>query len=226
MSVYDFVMTDAEGAEVDFNVYRGKVLLIVDTEENDEHSDQYAGLEELYEKYKDRGFEVLDFPRPAAKEEGPEPAEQPEAEAAGQNVPEILEKTESDDLSTAAAEQAEAQDAAAAEQAAVSAEQGVPESEEEPEAAEQAAEPEVPQPCREYVRRPFKRFAETAADGRDIAPLFRYLRNHKGGLFGTRIKYCFTKFLIDREGNVVERYSPSVAPDNIEARIQDLLKQK
>ncbi|MBQ2311424.1 MAG: redoxin domain-containing protein, partial [Firmicutes bacterium] len=62
MSVYDFVMKDAEGVDVSLADYKGKVLLIVNTATGCGFTPQYNALEELYEKYKDRGFEILDFP--------------------------------------------------------------------------------------------------------------------------------------------------------------------
>ncbi len=62
MSVYDFVMRDAQGNDVNLADYKGKVLLIVNTATGCGFTPQYEGLEELYEKYKDQGFEILDFP--------------------------------------------------------------------------------------------------------------------------------------------------------------------
>jgi glutathione peroxidase len=62
MSVYDFVMKDAEGTDVSLADYKGKVLLIVNTATGCGFTPQYNGLEELYEKYRDKGFEILDFP--------------------------------------------------------------------------------------------------------------------------------------------------------------------
>jgi glutathione peroxidase len=62
MSVYDFVMKDAEGNDVSLADYKGKVMLIVNTATGYGFTPQYNALEELYEKYKDRGFEILDFP--------------------------------------------------------------------------------------------------------------------------------------------------------------------
>ncbi len=62
MSVYDFVMKDAEGVDVSLADYKGKVLLIVNTATGCGFTPQYNALEELYEKYKDQGFEILDFP--------------------------------------------------------------------------------------------------------------------------------------------------------------------
>ncbi len=62
MSVYDFIMRDAQGNDVNLADYKGKVLLIVNTATGCGFTPQYEGLEELYEKYNEQGFEILDFP--------------------------------------------------------------------------------------------------------------------------------------------------------------------
>ena len=62
MSVYDFTVTDNKGNNVSLKEYEGKVLLIVNTATRCGLTPQYEGLESLYEKYRDRGFEILDFP--------------------------------------------------------------------------------------------------------------------------------------------------------------------
>ena len=62
MNIYDFTVTDNKGKDVSLSEFRGKVLLIVNTATGCGFTPQYEGLEKLYEKYKDKGFEVLDFP--------------------------------------------------------------------------------------------------------------------------------------------------------------------
>ncbi len=62
MNIYDFTMKDITGQNVSFNEYKGKVILIVNTATGCGFTPQYDGLETLYKKYRDRGFEVLDFP--------------------------------------------------------------------------------------------------------------------------------------------------------------------
>lgn len=62
MSIYDFTVKDATGGEISLSEYKGKVLLIVNTATACGFTPQYAGLQELYEKYKAKGFEILDFP--------------------------------------------------------------------------------------------------------------------------------------------------------------------
>ena len=69
----------------------------------------------------------------------------------------------------------------------------------------------------------FPMFRKIDVNGRDAHPLFTWLRREKGGLMGDAIKWNFTKFLVNREGEVVGRYAPTVAPADIEADIRALL---
>lgn len=62
MDIYDYTVKDAKGQMVAMSDYRGLVLLIVNTATGCGFTPQYKGLQELYDKYHDRGFEVLDFP--------------------------------------------------------------------------------------------------------------------------------------------------------------------
>lgn len=62
MTVYDFTVKGRDGKDVQLSDYRGKVLLIVNTATGCGFTPQYKGLQELYTKYKDSGFEILDFP--------------------------------------------------------------------------------------------------------------------------------------------------------------------
>ena len=72
----------------------------------------------------------------------------------------------------------------------------------------------------------YSQFAKVIAEGDDEDPLFTYLKNEKKGFFTGHIGKPFVKFLVDRDGNVAERYAPSVEPEMIESRIKDLLKLK
>ena len=60
-------------------------------------------------------------------------------------------------------------------------------------------------------------------NGDDADPLWKYLKSEKSGLLGSRIKWNFTKFLVDRDGNVVGRYGPAVKPEQLKSEIQALL---
>ena len=62
MSIYDFVVKDNKGEDVRMADYKGKVLLIVNTATGCGFTPQYDGLQDLYEKYNEKGFEILDFP--------------------------------------------------------------------------------------------------------------------------------------------------------------------
>lgn len=61
-TIYDFTVKNDKGEDVSLDKYKGKVLLIVNTATKCGFTKQYDGLEELYKKYKDKGFEILDFP--------------------------------------------------------------------------------------------------------------------------------------------------------------------
>ena len=69
----------------------------------------------------------------------------------------------------------------------------------------------------------FPRFAKIDVNGKNASDLFRFLKKEKGGLLGSSIKWNFTKFLIDREGNVAKRFAPTDTPESIESDILALL---
>ncbi|NNJ33343.1 glutathione peroxidase [Lacrimispora amygdalina] len=60
--IYDYKVKDINGNEISMSEYKGKVLLIVNTATGCGFTPQYEGLQKLYDKYKDQGFEILDFP--------------------------------------------------------------------------------------------------------------------------------------------------------------------
>lgn len=76
MSIYDFDANTLRGEEESLSKYKGKVLLVVNTASKCGLSPQYKGLQEIYEKFKDRGFEVLGFP--SNQFNGQEPGESDE----------------------------------------------------------------------------------------------------------------------------------------------------
>jgi glutathione peroxidase-family protein len=55
-------------------------------------------------------------------------------------------------------------------------------------------------------------------NGKNAAPIYKFLKSQKGGIFGDGIKWNFTKFLVNKEGKVVERYAPTTSPLKIEVR--------
>ncbi|MEP6009864.1 MAG: glutathione peroxidase [Parasphingorhabdus sp.] len=60
-------------------------------------------------------------------------------------------------------------------------------------------------------------------NGDDADPLWKYLKSEKSGLLGSRIKWNYTKFLVDREGNVAGRFGPAVKPEQLKSEIETLL---
>lgn len=70
----------------------------------------------------------------------------------------------------------------------------------------------------------FKMFSKVKVNGKDAHPLWVYLKEAQGGVLGDRIKWNFTKFLIDREGNVIERFASATKPEEIRGDIEALLK--
>lgn len=67
----------------------------------------------------------------------------------------------------------------------------------------------------------FPVMAKVNVNGAQADPLFVYLKEQKGGIFGDAIKWNFSKFLIDRKGEVVNRYAPQTKPEQIR---EDILK--
>lgn len=70
----------------------------------------------------------------------------------------------------------------------------------------------------------FPMFAKINVNGDDAHPIFKFLQSKAPGIFGKKIKWNFTKFLVDKEGNVVRRYSPATKPERIEKDIKRLLE--
>ena len=71
----------------------------------------------------------------------------------------------------------------------------------------------------------FPRFKKIDVNGDNAIPLYKWLKEQKGGIFGNSIKWNFTKFLIDRTGKVVGRFSPTTTPAKIEGDIKKLLAE-
>ena len=71
----------------------------------------------------------------------------------------------------------------------------------------------------------FPLFSKVDVNGKNAHPLYQWLRSEKGGMVGSKIRWNFTKFLIDPEGNVVQRYGSTTTPDQISDDIEALLPQ-
>jgi glutathione peroxidase len=157
MNIYDFKVKTRKGEEVELSTFKGKVMLIVNTATGCGFTPQYEGLEKLYEKYHDKGFEVLDFP----------------CNQFGHQAP--------------------------------------------------GTDEEIHEFCTGKYKTQFDQFAKIDVNGKNEDPLYTYLKSKKGGVLGKNIKWNFTKFLVDKEGNVVKRYDPTVEPMKIENDIIELL---
>ena len=68
----------------------------------------------------------------------------------------------------------------------------------------------------------FRQFKKIDVNGKEEEPLYTYLKSQKGGLI-KKIKWNFTKFLVDKEGNVVARFAPTKKPEDIEDMIKEVL---
>lgn len=157
MKIYDFKVKNAKGVEIPMAEFQGKVLLIVNTATGCGFTPQYEGLQNLYDKYKDKGFAVLDFP----------------CNQFGHQAPGTNE--------------------------------------------------EIQEFCTLKYKTTFPLFSKIEVNGKDAAPLYKFLKKQKGGFIGDDIKWNFTKFLISRDGEVVERYAPVTKPEKIEDDILKLL---
>lgn len=82
----------------------------------------------------------------------------------------------------------------------------------------------VEQVCKVNYGVTFPLFAKIEVNGAGTHPLYQFLKWEKWGILGDEIKWNFTKFLIDREGNVIERYAPTTSPLSIKGDIEKLLK--
>ena len=84
-------------------------------------------------------------------------------------------------------------------------------------------EEEIQEFCTLKYKTTFPLFAKIEVNGKNVDPLFDFLKKQKGGFLGKDIKWNFTKFLISRDGTVVERYAPATKPEKIESDILKLL---
>lgn len=152
--LYDYKVKDYLGNDVDLNEYKDKVLLIVNTATRCGFTKQYDGLVELYEKYKDKGFVILDFPCNQFLKQAPGSGE------------------------------------------------------------------EIHSECVLRFDINFPQFEKIDVNGKNEHPLYGYLKEKTDG---KRIRWNFTKFLVDRHGDVIARYDSKVTPKEIEKDIIPLL---
>lgn len=90
-------------------------------------------------------------------------------------------------------------------------------------AQEPGDEKEIQNFCSLTYNVSFPMFAKIDVNGKHADPLYQFLKGEKPGVLGTEmIKWNFTKFLVDREGQVIKRYAPNDTPEKIQADIQAL----
>lgn len=159
MNIYDIPVKNAKGESYQLDVYKGQVLMIVNTASKCGFTKQFTQLEALYAKYKKDGFVVLGFPSNQFKQE--------------------LENGE-----------------------------------------------EAAQFCRLDYGVTFPMHELIKVNGAEAHPLFQHLTAESKGLLGQSIKWNFTKFLVDRDGNVVKRYAPQDNPLKAEQEISKLLNNQ
>ena len=159
MNIYDFEVKTIDGKTISMSQYKGKVLLIVNVASKCGFTKQYEGLENLFEKYKDKDFMVLGFPSNQFANQEPESNEK------------------------------------------------------------------IKEFCSLTYDVKFDMFAKIDVNGENEAPLYKFLKSNQKGILGTEnIKWNFTKFLVDKEGNIVDRFAPTSTPESIEKEIIKLLK--
>jgi glutathione peroxidase len=157
-TIYDFSAQTLTGKARKMSDFRGSVLLVVNTASKCGFTPQYAGLEALYKKYRDKGLVVLGFPSNQFGEQEP------------------------------------------------------------------GADTEIAEFCEVNYGVTFPMFSKVDVNGKGAHPLFKYLTSTKKGLLGSEaIKWNFTKFLVGRDGTVLERYAPTTKPEDIAADIEKAL---
>ena len=71
----------------------------------------------------------------------------------------------------------------------------------------------------------FKMFEKIDVNGPNTHPIFKFLKEEKGGILGDDIKWNFTKFLIGKDGNVIKRFAPITVPDDLKADVEKALQK-
>ncbi|GGI45709.1 glutathione peroxidase [Paenibacillus marchantiophytorum] len=84
---------------------------------------------------------------------------------------------------------------------------------------------QVQQACQLNFGVNFPLFSKINVNGSDAHPLYRHLKQQTSGIFGSGIKWNFTKFLVDQDGRVLKRFSPTTKPSKIDEQIRKLLEK-
>ena len=180
MSFYDYSVTTPKGEEISMKDYSGKVVMVVNTATGCGFTPHYKDIEEMYEKYHDQGFEVIDVPCNQFKGQAP------------------------------------------------------------------GTDEEIHEFCQLHYNTKFPQMKKSDVNGENALPLFKYLKSQKGfegfdknpkgivmsGLLKTidkdyknnpEIKWNFTKFIVDREGNVVARFEPTADMKKVDEFVASLI---
>ena len=88
---------------------------------------------------------------------------------------------------------------------------------------EPGSEAEISDFCEKNFGVTFPLFSKVDVNGDDAHPLFDWLKDSKGGLLGSKIKWNFTKFLIGRDGQVIDRFAPTTEPEKLSKDIEKAL---
>ena len=180
MSFYDSSVTTPKGEEISMKDYAGKVVMVVNTATGCGFTPHYKDIEDMYEKYHDQGFEVIDVPCNQFKGQAP------------------------------------------------------------------GTDEEIHEFCQLHYNTKFPQMKKSDVNGENAIPLFKYLKSQKGfegfdknpagllmsGLLKTidkdykknpEIKWNFTKFIVDREGNVVARFEPTTDMKKVDDFVASLI---
>ena len=82
---------------------------------------------------------------------------------------------------------------------------------------------EIQEFCQLNYQTTFKTFGKIEVNGDGASPLYKFLKKEKGGIAGSAIKWNFTKFLVDREGNVLKRFASATTPEQLEKELVAVL---
>ncbi|MEO3935553.1 glutathione peroxidase [Dermatophilaceae bacterium Soc4.6] len=88
---------------------------------------------------------------------------------------------------------------------------------------EPGADDEIAAFCQKNFGVDFPLFSKVEVNGDGAHPVYQWLREQKGGLLGSKIKWNFTKFLVGKDGQVIERYAPTTKPEKLSADIEKAL---